>query len=371
MTTPDTFEIFLVTAPGLEDAVRAEAIELGFAKPTVMVGGVTIRGSWPEVWRANLMMRGPTKVLLRIGSFHAQHLSQLDKLARKFPWKTFLRHNVPVSIEVTCKKSKIYHADAAAQRFKDALQEGHEIVVTEDATLVIHARFENDECTISLDTSGGSLHKRGHKDAVGKAPLRETMAAMFLRQCGYKGTEPVVDPMCGSGTLLIEAAEIAAGLFPGRNRDFAFERLRSFNAESWAALKATPPRLRSQSLFFGADRDETAIRNATTNAKQAGVANSITFKQQVLNDFRPPEGPKGLVMINPPYGTRLGEKKQLFGLYGAIGKTLSENFSGWRIGLITPDHALAAATKLPFLPQGRSVVHGGLKVVLFHTAALP
>ncbi len=223
------FEIFLVTAPGLEAALCAEVLALGFCDPKQVVGGVLIKGGWPEVWRANLQIRGVTQVLARIGAFHAGHLAQLDKLARKFPWGQFLAPDVAVQVEATCRKSRIYHAGAAQQRIETAIREELGAPISPDAELRIMARFEDNLCTLSIDTSGGSLHKRGHKEAIAKAPMRETMASLFLRQCGYDGREPVVDPMCGSGTFVIEAAEIAAGLNPGRSRSFAFEQLVSFD----------------------------------------------------------------------------------------------------------------------------------------------
>jgi putative N6-adenine-specific DNA methylase len=343
---------------------------LGFIDPKPVAGGVLVRGGWPEVWRANLEIRGATRVLARIGAFHAGHLAQLDKLARKFPWGQFLRPDVPVQIEVTCKKSRIYHAGAAAQRIETAIREELGAPISSEAELCIKARFEDNLCTVSIDTSGESLHKRGHKEAIAKAPMRETMASMFLRQCGYDGREPVVDPMCGSGTFVIEAAEIAAGLNPGRSRSFAFEQLVSFDEGVWKnmrdAKRATLPALH----FFGSDRDAGAIKMSRANAARAGVAEFTVFQQHAANNLTPPPGPPGLVIVNPPYGIRIGDKKPLFTLYTALGKTLLTRFSGWRVGLITTDASLARSTGLPFAPPGRPVSHGGLNVLLFQTGRL-
>ena len=229
MSLPETFEIYLIAMPGLEAALCDEARDLGFADAAVATGGVTFRGGWPEVWRANLEVRGASQVLARIGSFHVSHLAQLDKLSRKFPWGEFLRVDIPVRVEASCKKSKIYHAGAAAQRIETAIREEWGAMIEENAEVCVKARIEDNLCTLSLETSGEALHKRGHKLGIGKAPMRETMAALFLRQCGFEGGEPVLDPMCGSGTFVIEAAEIAAGLMPGRARSFAFEQLKGFD----------------------------------------------------------------------------------------------------------------------------------------------
>ena len=368
--TDQNFEIFLVATPGLEHVLFAEAVVQGFADARVVTGGVILQGGWPEVWRANLQLRGVTSVFARIGSFHAGHLAQLDKLARKFPWKQYLRADVPVEVEVTCRKSRIYHAGAAGQRIATAITEELGAIIADDAEVAIKARFENNLCTLSIDTSGGSLHKRGHKEAIGKAPMRETLASLFLMQCGYTGNEPVVDPMCGSGTFIIEAAEMAAGLHPGRSRKFAFEQLANFDAAAWQRMRATTPEVTPQFHCYGSDRDAGAISMSLANAARAGISAVTHFQQQAVSDLKPPEGPPGLVIVNPPYGLRIGDKKPLYALYAALGQTLLTRFSGWRVGIVTVDAALAKATGLPLKPPGRSVLHGGLKVSLFQTGVL-
>lgn len=206
-------EIFLVATPGLEQPLLDEARGLGF-DARIEPGGVVFTGGWSDVWRANLLVRGATRVLVRIGAFRAMHPAQLDKRAHRFPWADWLRADVPLRIEATSRKSRIYHAGAITQRIEKAITDTLGAPIADDAPLVLKIRIEDDLCTISLDSSGESLHKRGHKQAVGKAPMRETMAAMFLRTCGFDGSAPVLDPMCGSGTFVIEAAEMAQGLAP-------------------------------------------------------------------------------------------------------------------------------------------------------------
>jgi putative N6-adenine-specific DNA methylase len=366
------FEIFLVTAPGLESALVEEAREKGFKSPASVLGGVTVKGGWPEVWRANLELRGAVRVLARVAEFRALHLAQLDKRARKVPWAQILRPDVPFRVEASCKKSRIYHQGAAAQRVKTAIKDALGAAVSDDAEVAIKARIDDDLCTISVDTSGESLHKRGHKEEVAKAPMRENMAALFLRLCGYRGTEPVVDPMCGSGTFVIEAAEIAVGLKPGRSRRFAFEQLASFDAAAWRRLRGTGPGVITAGglRFYGSDRDAGAIRMSRANAERAGVSALTEFREHAVSDLMPPEGPPGLVIVNPPYGGRIGEKQSLFPLYRALGQTLQSRFAGWRVGVITNEASLAEATGLPFAPPGPPVTHGGLRVTLFRTGAL-
>ena len=369
MTTAD-FDIFLVATPGLETALLAEVRARRFKAVKLVAGGVAIKGNWRDAWRANLELRGVTRVLARIAAFRVLHLAQLDKRARKVPWGDVLRKDVPVHVEASCTHSRIYHSQAAAQRIARAIAEELGAPVSADASLVIKARIEDDLCTISVDTSGESLHKRGHKEAIGKAPIRETLASLFLRQCGFDGSEPVVDPMCGSGTFVIEAAEIAAGLNPGRTRHFAFEQLATFDAAAWEEMRSRDTQTRPQAKFFGSDRDAGAIRAAEQNARRAGVAAFTSFRKQAISDLVPPEGPPGLVIVNPPYGTRIGDKKPLFALYGALGQVLLSRFSSWRVGIVTTDAALAKATGLPFEPPGPPVLHGGLKVTLFRTGPL-
>lgn len=369
----DDLDIFLATAPGLEPTLAEEARALGFADPKPVPGGVTTCGPWPEVWRANLMLRGASRVLVRLGSFRALHLAQLDKRARKFPWADTLRPDVPVKVETTCRASKIYHAGAATQRIETALREslGAPIAKAADENpLRLLARIEDDLVTLSLDTSGAPLHQRGYKLEVGKAPMRETLAALFLRQCNYSGTEPVVDPMCGSGTFILEAAEIAAHLAPGRTRSFAFKRLAAFDPAAWSALRQTPPRPAPPFLFQGFDRDPGAIRMAEANAARAGLTDVTRFTRQPVSYLAPPEGPPGLVIANPPYGARIGDKKPLFALYATLGRVLTERFSGWRAAIVTSEPQLARATALPFLPPGPPIPHGGLKIRLYRTAPL-
>jgi len=369
----DDLDIFLVTLPGLEDALLAEARERGFRDATAVSGGVTIRGGWPEVWRANVALRGASRVLVRIGAFRVFHLAQLDKRARRVDWGAILRPDVPVRVEAACKGSRIYHDRAAAQRIAGAIKAGAGAPIAAEAEVVVKARIQGDVCTLSIDTSGEGLHKRGHKQAVGKAPLRETMAALFLRQCGFDGREAVVDPMCGSGTFVIEAAEIAAGLAPGRSRPFAFEHLATFDSAAFQAI-AGPRSVTFEAggpRFYGSDRDAGAVVMSQENAARAGVAALTDFRQQAVSDLEPPEGPPGLVIVNPPYGLRIGEKKTLAPLYRALGQALLMRFAGWRVGLVTSEAALARATGLPFGPAGPLVPHGGVRIRLYVTAPLP
>jgi putative N6-adenine-specific DNA methylase len=371
MTKDRRFEIFLATAPGLEQVLCAEVRSKGFNSPRAVPGGVTVKGGWPEAWRANLWIRGAGRVLAVLASFRVLHLEELRAQARKVPWGEVLKPDVPYRVEATCTKSRIYHSGAAAERVAAAIREALGAPQAPEAPVLVRVRIERDLCTLAVDTSGEPLHKRGAKAAVGKAPMRETLASLFLRQCGFDGSEPVVDPMCGSGTFVIEAAEIAARLNPGRSRRFAFERLATFDAAAWERMRDANPGRVPPARCYGSDRDAGAIRMARANAERAGVADFTEFRRCPVSDIAAPEGPPGLVIVNPPYGTRIGDSKKLQPLYRALGETLLGRFPGWRVGLVTSQAMLARATGLPFLPAAAPVPHGGLRITLFQTAALP
>ncbi len=371
MKQDDGFEIFLAAPPGLEPVLCAEVRAKGFPRPRPVPGGVVTRGGWPEVWRANLWIRGAGRVLARIARFPAAHLAELDARARRVPWAALLRPDMPWRVEAACTGSRIYHTGAAEERIGNAIRAALGTAPAGGGAVVaVMARIERDLCTISLDTSGEALHRRGHKTEVNAAPLRETLAALFLMRCGYAGTEPLLDPMCGSGTFVIEAAEMAARLNPGRSRGFAFEHLVPFDAAAWARMRAVQSRRDPPALCHGSDRDAGAVAMSRANAARAGVAEGTVFRQATVGEVAPPPGPPGLVMVNPPYGHRLGDRGALVPLYRALGQALRGRFAGWRVGIVTAEPRLAQATGLPFLPPEAPVPHGGLRVSLFRTGIL-
>ena len=245
------FDIFLVALPGLEDVLADEARETGFPSIGMIPGGVTLTGGWPEVWRANIELRGATRVLARIAEFRAFHLAQLDKRARKVDWVSVLRPDVPVRVEVSTKRRR-----STTRRRRPSASNGRSTrswarEISKEAAVQLKVRIDDNLVTISVDTSGESLHKRGHKLFTGKAPIRETHGGTVPAPAGFTGAEPVVDPMCGSGTFVIEAAEIAAGLEPGRDRGFRLRTARDSDDRSRRALRSPAP-LRPPSCAFTA-----------------------------------------------------------------------------------------------------------------------
>ncbi|GGY40789.1 THUMP domain-containing class I SAM-dependent RNA methyltransferase [Parvularcula lutaonensis] len=361
------FEIFLAAPPGLEPVLLDEVRDHGWTAAKAVPGGVEIKGSWPDIWRANLLLRGASRVLVRLGRFRADALNTLHGKSKELPWKEFLAPEQPFTVEATCRKSRIYHSGAAAERVAKAAAAVTGAEPSEDG-LRIFVRIENNMVTISADSSGDLLHRRGFKEDVAKAPLRETLAALFLRSMGYRGETTVLDPMCGSGTIVLEAAEMAAGLAPGRGRRFAFQEFPSFNPQAFdrARTKALGGRADTSLRFHGSDRAEGAIKAAKANAERAGVSGLCRFEQRTVSEVTPPDSPPGLLLTNPPYGTRIGDRKALADLYRAFGAVVRDRFAGWRVGFVTSEDALAKATGLK-LEAAPPVPHGSLKIRLWST----
>ncbi|MCS6910799.1 MAG: methyltransferase, partial [Anaerolineales bacterium] len=236
---------------------------------------------------------------------------------------------------------------------------------TAPAAQLIVIRLVHDVCTISLDSSGELLHRRGYRLATAKAPLRETLAAGVLLASGWTPDRPLLDPFCGSGTLPIEAALLALAIAPGYARDFAFRYWPGYDAALFDSLRAqshapAPVALR----ISGSDRDAGAIEAARANAERAGVAASVEFVQRSVSAITPPAD-SGWVVTNPPYGLRVSQNRDLRDLYAAFGKVLRERFRGWQVAFLCPDAALARHTGLAFSGPPLSFVHGGLTVKLW------
>jgi putative N6-adenine-specific DNA methylase len=374
MKQTDKFEIFITTQLGLEHLLHDEIKKFEFTNPVLLVGGVSITGDWADVWKANMYLRGATKVLARIGEFRAFHLAQLDKRARKFPWHITIPQGISIKAEVvTNRKNKIYHAGAAVERIERAISEeiGSKIAGSvSSADIVFKIRIIDNNVIISIDTSGDGLYKRGYKLATGKAPIRENIASLALYYCGYTGNEPVLDPMCGSGTFIIEAAEISRNLMPGRNRKFSFQNLNSYDETLVDYFVKKWENKISEFTFFGMDRNHNVVEHSIQNSKRAGIDDISNFKAQSIERLSRPKGPEGLVIVNPPYGSRIGKKKDLFSLYRTFGEKMKNEFSGWRVGMITSDNALAQSTKLPLISSELAISNGGLKIHLYRTETL-
>jgi len=341
------------------------------AQPRIENGGVTWEGDARTMMRANLWLRTASRVLVRVAHFRATEFYELEKRAKKIPWEQFLAPGQAAEFRVTARKSKLYHSDAIAERLQGSLRSRQTEAVSPQLSAVgsqlFVVRVVKDLFEISADSSGELLHMRGYRQAVAKAPLRETLAAALLLGSGWAGDTPLVDPFCGSGTIPIEGALIARRIAPGLRRRFAFMDWPTFDASEWRELlgEANAAVLASSPVsILGSDRDAGAIEAARANAERAGVAADVEFSKSVVSAVQPPAAP-GLIATNPPYGKRVSEKSDIRNLYAQLGKLLRERCRGWRVVLYSPDSRLAKQIGLPLRELFRTS-NGGIKVAAMH-----
>lgn len=378
------FTLFAVCAPGLERVVAQELVALGLTRPPagrtkskdVLEGGVEFRGDLRALYRANLHLRAASRVLVRLGAFRATAFAELRQKASGLEWEKYILPRQPVALRVTCHRSRLYHSDAVAERVAGAIADrlgypmahSHspdEAEAATDSQLIV-VRLAQDQCTISLDTSGALLHQRRYRLVTGKAPLRETLAAGVLLASGWDRQSPVLDPFCGAGTIVIEAALLARHIAPGHMREFSFMNWPNYSATLWKAAlaEAKTQTLATCPPLLASDRDAGAIEAARANAERAGVAANIEFTQRAVSAITPPPG-LGWVITNPPYGVRVQAPRDLRNLYARFGQVLRAQCPGWQVGLLVAEAALQTSLNLPF-DEGRSVwlMNGGLRVKL-------
>lgn len=381
------YDAWAVAAPGVEPLLEAELRALGFADATASTGGVRFACDALGLARANLQSRLASRVVARLGHFTALAFHELERAARRVEWTRMLGANATYRLRVTAKKSRLYHSDAIAQRVAEAIEravpgarrvdgpakDDDEPLDGEPQALGLPAdaasaqlfvvRFEHDRCTVSADSSGALLHRRGYRQAVAKAPMRETLAAAMLAALRYDATQPLVDPFCGSGTLLIEAAMMARRIAPGSWRSFACERWPEVPAVAWTEVRTTAAEQvlpRAAAAIIGADRDAGAVAAAAANAARAGVQADVEILQRPLAATQLPPGP-GLVATNPPYGVRVSERGPLRDLYSTLGRVMREQGRGWRLAMLSADRALDGHTGLRFTERLRTS-NGGIPV---------
>ena len=332
-------------------------------------------GDAASVMRANLWLRAASRVLVRVARFKATAFHELERRAKRIPWDRFVASGRSAGFRVTARKSTLYHSDAIAQRLVDAAGWGavaHKRTpnLAPPAQLFV-VRVVHDQFTISADTSGELLHMRGYRQDVGKAPLRETLAAALLLAAGWTGAAPLLDPFCGSGTIPIEGALIARRLAPGLHRRFAFMEWPEFDAGAWDALRANASSLAlagSPVPILGSDRDAGAIESARANAERADVAGDVQFTVRAVSAVEPPDSP-GLVATNPPYGVRLNPDADVRDLYARFGQVLRDRCASWRVAMYSSEARLAKQVGLPFTEILRTS-NGGIKVAAL-TADIP
>ncbi len=376
----DLLSALAVTAPGLAPYASRELLALGIAPHRTGVEGASFETSAAGLYTANLWLRTASRVLVRIASFEADSFHELERRARGVGWTRFVSPAVPVRLRVTCRKSRLYHSDAVAERVAGAIVRvggviaparsaaadtdgAHDGLSNDPAEQLVVVRLYRDRCTISLDSSGGMLHRRGYRLETAKAPLRETLAAAVLMAVGWSGHHLLLDPFCGAGTLVIEAALLARRRAPGLGRTFAFMRWPQFDGGVWDALvdSARSGEIPAPPIPIQAsDRDAGAVAATRGNAERAGVAGDIELSQRALAEIEPAGG-AGWLVTNPPYGVRASPHDRLRDLYVQIGEVARARCAGWTVGMLSADRALARLTRLPFVVKLRTS-NGGIPV---------
>ena len=367
-------DALIVTAPGLEALARRELGELGIGVTGEEPGAVSATVTARDLMRANLHLRTASRVVVRLAHFKALTFADVEKHGKRVPWDTVVVPGQRVRFRVTCRKSRLYHSGAVAQRLMEALALRVRGVVAATAAddeeegggeQLFVVRLFRDQLVLSVDSSGALLHRRGYRQATAKALLRETLAAAMLMGAGWDGNTPLVDPMCGSGTISIEAAMMARRMAPGLGRHFVFEQWPGHDGALWRTLQAEAALAvlpRALVEIVASDRDAGAVEATRANAERARVSEDLSIIKQSLSDMLPPPGP-GLVVVNPPYGIRVGDKKPLRNLFAQLGNVVRARAPGWRLAMLSADRDLERQVQLPFTEQWKST-NGGIPVRL-------
>jgi putative N6-adenine-specific DNA methylase len=368
-------DCFAAVAPGLEALALAEATALGL-DARAEEGGLGWSGDIRSVLRANVGLRIASRVLVRLDAFEVRSFAELERHARRVPWSRIVRAGDAVRFRVTCKKSRLYHSDAVAQRLADAVMHvvpgvraegssvGEDEPVDHERSALFVVRLVRDRCTVSADASGELLHRRGYRLATAKAPLRETLAAALLAAAEWDGVAPLVDPLCGSGTIPIEGALLARRIAPGARRTFAADGWPGVSAAVGAAVRGELAALELPSApgpIVASDRDAGAIEAARANAERAGVSTDLELAIHSISAMRLPAGAPGWIVANPPYGVRVGESDRVRDLWAQFGRVLREKAPSWRVALLSPDQALERQLQIP-LRVVATTSNGGIPV---------
>lgn len=380
-----TLSCFAATAPGLEPILATELVGLGLLDGVVDVGGIAFDASPAELVETLLWLRTASRVSLRLGAFKARTFPELERHAANIDWAEVLTGAGRVHFRVTSKKSRLYHEGAVAERLERSAMAAvpgltavraagqaeslEEDVFREPGVQRIIVRIHRDQVTLSADASGGALHRRGYRQATAKAPLRETLAAGMLLGCGWRPGDPLVDPMCGSGTIPIEAAMIARRIAPGLARRFAAEQWRALPPELFRtarehararALHASPASIEAS------DRDAGAVAATIANAERAGVAADLTCTEAAISALKMHPG-AGWLVTNPPYGVRVGEADRLRSLYASLGMTLVTRRPGWSLAMLSAAPMLAGQVGMTLIERWQAS-NGGIDVKLLVSA---
>lgn len=370
---PHQWDMFAVCPPGLESICADELTRLEMEGVEPTQGGVSFRAKLGQAYEANLWLRSASRVLLRLSDFRVRRFSDLVRHADTAPWEMFLAPGIPLKVQVTLHQSNLRHSGEASEAVWNAIQRRmaglglagpKPLKPHETGGQSVMVRGLDRRAAISLDTSGEHLHRRGYRQDSAKAPMRENLAAALLMFCGYDGSMPLLDPMCGSGTLAIEAALMARNIPPALNRGLAMEDWPAHRPKTWQHLKnqAQAAMLaKAPQPILARDHQTGAINAVQANGERAGVAGDLEVSRGDIFKEPPPETGPGLLVCNPPYGKRLGSVRQAQAFVSRLGQRLSQAYQGWRVGVV-----LYRPEWLEALPLTRTEImkapHGGLTV---------
>ena len=347
------YSLFATCPRGLEETLAAELQALGCTGILTADGGASCRGTMEQAYRINLWSRVAGRVLLRLakGGYRNEH--DIYKLAKSIGWTDWFAPEQTFKVKTEGRRANVKSLDFVGLKIKDALCDAFReacgsrpSVDKARPDVRVHAFLDERDAQIFIDTSGEALFKRGYRQEAGEAPLRENLAAGLLLLAGYDGTQPFQDPFCGSGTIVIEAAWIAADRAPGLMRRFGFEKLKNFDRDAWAEIRRqAAARIKPPSApLSGSDSDRRMIRTAQANA-QAAETGPIEWAVCDAQAARP-NGEGGIMVSNPPYGVRLAEVQALQALYPQLGTWLKQHYAGWRAGMFTGDRNMPKLMRL-------------------------
>jgi putative N6-adenine-specific DNA methylase len=350
-------QFFATTAKGVEEVLAAELVRLGVNDVVAEGGGVRFSGGMEAAYRANLWLRTASRVLMPLAEFACETPEDLYQGARTIPWNDYLTPAMTLAVDCNLRDSALTHSGFVALKTKDAIVDelrdrcgSRPNVDTKDPDLRVNVRLFRNRCTVSLDCSGAPLDRRGYRLDRHEAPLKENLAAALVELSGWDGSVPFLDPMCGTGTIAIEAALKALRVPPGllRPAGFGFQRWPGFDKGLWARLVEEARQGMLTALpapISGSDISHSAVAMAHENARRAGVGALITLGRGEIGELAPPPGP-GVLIFNPPYGKRLGEEEALKPLYKEIGDVMKKRCKGYTAYLFTGNLELAKSVGL-------------------------
>ncbi|MCB1941928.1 MAG: class I SAM-dependent RNA methyltransferase [Candidatus Accumulibacter sp.] len=349
-------ETFFASCPrGLEPLLTEDLRAAGAADPRQTAGGVHFAGEWAVCYRANLHSRIATRILWRVGQAAYVREEDIYRLALETPWPQWFVPEQTIRVDVNAVKSPLRSIDFVTLRIKDAICDRFRrdfgrrpSVDTRQPDVRVQGFINSDQCTLYLDTSGAPLYQRGFRQKTVDAPLKENLAAGILRLSGWQPGMALLDPMCGSGTFLLEAAQVALARAPGARRDFAFENLRDFDRATWQgmldAARATE-KPAAPATIFGSDRSPVAVRSALANLDRAGLLPAVSLASGDVLEVAAP-ATQGIMVSNPPYGERVSSDDELAAFYPLLGHALKRRFAGWNCYLISADTRLPKLVRL-------------------------